>query len=53
MEIGGKLFTEIRMARADRVITSCAACQLQIEAGTGIKATHPVQLLEEAYGLKA
>ncbi|MCX5991407.1 MAG: anaerobic glycerol-3-phosphate dehydrogenase subunit C [Chloroflexi bacterium] len=53
MEIGGKLFTEIRMARADRVITSCAACQLQIEAGTGIKATHPVQMLEEAYGLKA
>lgn len=53
MEISGKLFTEIRTARADRVITSCAACRLQIEAGTGIKATHPVQLLEEAYSLKA
>ncbi len=52
MEIGGKLFAEIEAAKTDRVITSCAACQLQIEAGTGIKATHPVQLLEEAYGLK-
>ena len=50
-EIGGKLFTEIKMAKVDRVITSCAACQLQIEAGTGIKASHPIQLLEEAYGL--
>jgi len=51
MEIGGKLFEEIEAAQADRIVTSCAACKLQIAAGTGARATHPVVLLEEVYGL--
>jgi glycerol-3-phosphate dehydrogenase subunit C len=51
LEIGRKLFKDIEEADADRVITGCAACGLQIAHGTGIKAMHPVQLLERAYGL--
>ena len=51
MEIGRKLFGDIEEAGADRVITGCAACGLQISYGTGITAMHPVQLLERAYGL--
>jgi glycerol-3-phosphate dehydrogenase subunit C len=51
MEIGWKLFRDIEEADADRVVTGCAACGLQISYGTGITAMHPVQLLERAYGL--
>jgi len=51
MEIGAKLFAEIGLGQADRIVTSCAACKLQIEAGTGAKAIHPVVLLQEAYGV--
>ena len=51
MEIGRKLFGDIEKAGADRVITGCAACGLQIGYGIGITAMHPVQLLERAYGL--
>ena len=51
MEIGRKLFRDIEEADADRVVTGCAACGMQISYGTGIRAIHPVQLLERAYGL--
>ena len=51
MEIGGKLFGEIGLAQADRVVTGCGACKLQIEAGSGARAIHPIVLLQEAYGL--
>ncbi len=51
VEIGRKLFRDIEEADADRVVTGCAACGLQIGFGTGITALHPVQLLEKAYGL--
>jgi anaerobic glycerol-3-phosphate dehydrogenase C subunit len=50
MEIGSKLFGEIGLAQADRVVTGCGACKLQIEAGTGARAMHPIILLQEAYG---
>jgi len=52
LEIGGKLFEEIGLAQADKVVTSCGACKLQIEAGTGVKAIHPILLLQEAYGAR-
>ena len=50
-EIGRKLFRDIRNVGADKVVTACAACGMQIEHGTGVAAMHPVQLLEKAYGL--
>ena len=51
MEIGRRLFEDIEKTGADRVVTGCAACGLQIAHATGIKAIHPVQMLEIAYGL--
>jgi glycerol-3-phosphate dehydrogenase subunit C len=51
MDIGRKLFQDVKSAGADRVVTGCAACAMQIEHGTGITVMHPVQLLQKAYGL--
>ena len=51
MEIGGKLFEEIRLSRSSRVVTSCAACRLQIEAGASTQAVHPIKLFQEAYAI--
>ena len=51
MEIGSKLFEEIGLAQVNKVVTSCGACKIQIEAGTGAQAVHPILLLQEAYGL--
>jgi len=51
MEIGARLFGEIgSLSPGSRVVTGCAACRLQIEAGTGVHAEHPMLLLQEAYG---
>jgi len=50
LEMGRKLFQDIEETGADRVVTGCAACGLQIRYGTGIAVIHPVQLLEMAYG---
>lgn len=50
-EIGGKLFAEIGENRANRVVTDCGGCKLQIEAGTGVKVDHPIILVREAYNL--
>jgi Fe-S oxidoreductase len=53
MEIGAKLFGEVKsLSPGSQVVTSCAACRLQIEAGTGVQAVHPVLLLQEAYGIR-
>ncbi|MCX6000480.1 MAG: anaerobic glycerol-3-phosphate dehydrogenase subunit C, partial [Chloroflexi bacterium] len=49
MEIGGGLFQDVMAAHADRVVTGCAACKLQVEAGSHARVTHPVILIEEAY----
>lgn len=50
LEIGQPLFEAIRDAAPDRVATDCFACKLQIEEGTGLPVTHPILVLEEAYG---
>lgn len=49
MEIGKPLFEEIRKSGVDRVVTGCGSCAMQITQGTGLKATHPLTLLAEAY----
>jgi glycerol-3-phosphate dehydrogenase subunit C len=52
MEIGARLFEESALlARTGKVVTSCGACKLQIEAGTGAQVIHPIILLQEAYGI--
>ncbi len=50
-EIASKLYSEIKENPADRIVTDCGGCKLQIEAGTGLKVDHPVTLIKEAYGL--
>lgn len=53
LDIGARLFSEIRLSQTTMVVTSCAACSMQIMAGTGIRAIHPVMVLGTAYGIKA
>jgi glycerol-3-phosphate dehydrogenase subunit C len=48
-EIAGKLIDEINEYPSDRVVTDCGGCKQQIEAGCGLKAEHPVILVQEAY----
>ncbi len=49
LEIGNKVFTEVKEAKVDRAVTECGGCKLQIEAGTGVEAIHPIVLIGEAY----
>jgi len=50
MAIGEKLFEEIRQSSPDIVSTDCPACALQIHQGTGMSASHPITVIERAYG---
>lgn len=50
-QIAGELYHEIAEVKADRIVDDCGGCELQIEAGTGRKAEHPIILVAEAYGL--
>ena len=47
LEMGDKLFKDIKALSVDRVLTDCAGCRMQIERGTGVKAVHPINLLHE------
>lgn len=49
MMIGKKLFDEIKKAGVEKVITSCGACKMQIEQGTGLDIIHPLHILKKAY----
>jgi glycerol-3-phosphate dehydrogenase subunit C len=50
-EIGNKIITDIKENPTDRVVTDCGLCTLRIETGAGVKVFHPVQVLQEAYGV--
>jgi Fe-S oxidoreductase len=39
----------VRAAQPDKAVTDCGGCKLQIEAGTGVQAIHPIVLLDQAY----
>jgi len=49
MKIGQRLFDEIAASNADRLVTGCGACGMQIRQGTLREAIHPMKLLAEAY----
>ncbi|MGA3174293.1 MAG: anaerobic glycerol-3-phosphate dehydrogenase subunit C [Syntrophorhabdales bacterium] len=49
MAIGERLFTEIEASAAEKILTSCGACAMQILQGTKKKAATPVSLLAAAY----
>ncbi len=47
MKIGGlKLFPAVRkVGKGERIVSSGAACRMQIEQGTGVHAVHPITLV--------
>jgi glycerol-3-phosphate dehydrogenase subunit C len=47
MAIGQELFNRIREVGPHLVVSECAACRMQIEQGTRIRAVHPAALLTE------
>jgi anaerobic glycerol-3-phosphate dehydrogenase C subunit len=49
MAIGERLFSNIKDASADFVVTSCGACKTQIKQGSGCNVIHLVELLAEYY----
>ncbi|MGB9920741.1 MAG: heterodisulfide reductase-related iron-sulfur binding cluster [Moorellales bacterium] len=50
--ISAKVVGDVKATPTDRVVTDCGLCKLQIETGAGVKVIHPVELLQEAYGLQ-
>jgi glycerol-3-phosphate dehydrogenase subunit C len=46
--IGRKVFSDLKENPAETVVTDCMSCRSQIEAGTGLKPIHPLQLLADA-----
>ena len=49
MKIGEALFQRIRDYQADKVISDCGTCRLQINHGTQAKTCHPIEILAQAY----
>ncbi|MBW2039567.1 MAG: hypothetical protein JRI46_08240 [Deltaproteobacteria bacterium] len=49
VQIAQKVWEDVKAAEVDRIVTECGGCKLQLEAGTGINAVHPIVLLNEAY----
>jgi len=49
MEIGEKLFNELKASEPNMLATDCPLASLQIEKGMGQKPLHPVQILKRAY----
>ena len=49
MKVGSKLFNRIKESSAETVVCECGTCRIQITHGSGTKAIHPLQLLNQAY----
>jgi Fe-S oxidoreductase len=49
MEIGSRLFDEIKDSQVNEIASGCGACRMQIFQGTGWDAVHPIALLSMAY----
>jgi len=49
MEIGSRLFAEIKKSDPDLVVSGCGTCQIQIKQGTGLEVIHPVTLINNSY----
>ena len=49
VEIAQKVWEDVKASGVDTIVTECGGCGLQIEAGTGMRAKHPIVLLHEAY----
>jgi glycerol-3-phosphate dehydrogenase subunit C len=53
MDVGSRLFGEVRASGADLCACDSETCRWQITHGSGLAAVHPVELLYRAYGLHA
>lgn len=51
LKVADPLFKGIQRIQPDAVVTDCPLAGLQIEYGTGLKPSHPVEILKKAYGL--
>ena len=51
VQIGTGLFEALSETPHCQGVTECPSCKLQIERGAGIPVIHPIQLLQQAYGL--
>ena len=49
MKVGSKLFNSIKESSAETVVCECGTCRIQITHGSGAKAIHPLQVLNQAY----
>jgi len=53
LEISKGLREAIRQSQAKIVLTECAACGMQIEHISRVKAVHPIKVLAESFGFRA
>jgi glycerol-3-phosphate dehydrogenase subunit C len=49
MKVGRRLFEDVQEAQPALVATDCPLAAIQIEQATGVRAVHPVQVLQAAY----
>jgi FAD/FMN-containing dehydrogenase/Fe-S oxidoreductase len=49
MEIGSKLFEEIKNVNPQLAVSGCGTCQIQINQGTGLEVLHPMNLLNKSF----
>ena len=52
LKVAEPLLREIRESKPNVTVSDCSLAGLQIEQGLGSKTSHPIQLLERAYGLE-
>jgi len=48
-KIGESLINSIKKSQVDIILSDCASCRMRIEGETGIKTTHSVSILREAF----
>jgi glycerol-3-phosphate dehydrogenase subunit C len=51
MDAGRRLFDQIGDARPDLAVCDSETCRWHIEAATGVKTVHPIEILHRAAGL--
>ena len=49
MAVGGPLFDKVRASGADEAACDSETCRWQIEAASGVRTRHPVEILQAAY----
>jgi glycerol-3-phosphate dehydrogenase subunit C len=50
LALGGNLLEKIREMRPERLVTDCLSCRMQFNQLLPVEATHPIEILHEAYG---